>query len=45
MGHGESYAEEFDDWLARQPMDMLEAYQGKHRAPLEWAEIRPVHEA
>ncbi|WP_146039620.1 MULTISPECIES: hypothetical protein [unclassified Variovorax] len=45
MGAGEAYAEEFDSWLARQPTGVLQAYQAKYPAPLDWAEIWPRSEA
>lgn len=45
MGEGESYAEEFEGWLARQPEEVLQNYQVKYPAPLEWAKIWPEHEA
>lgn len=45
MGEGETYAEEFDGWLARQPASVVQAYQAKYPAPHDWKEIWPKNEA
>jgi hypothetical protein len=41
QGEGETYAEEFYDWLDQQPPNVLKAYRAKYSAPEAWRNVWP----